>query len=971
MHSFEYVCAFVGKTKELTDIGQNKRAPDVACECFEHASTKTGQHIGETMMSKFGFNGSRAFARNASRFALGVSLLAIAVPSFAQDEVPADEDAANAEEPIVVTGIRGAINNSVQAKKNNTSIVEVISAEDIGKLPDQSIAESLSRLPGLATQRLDGRANVVSIRGLAPDFTTTLLNGREQVSANNNRGVELDQYPSELLNGAIVYKTPDASLIGQALGGTIDMKSVRPLAYGKRAIVLGGRFEINDLGKLNPDISNKGYRVNFSYIDQNEAGTLGWAIGYARMSSPTAEERWQAWGYPNDHAPAAGNLVIGGAKPYVKSNKLNRDGLMGVLEYQPDDKLHVTLDGYWSQFKDDQRLRGMELPLAWGGQGETLQPGFTAEDGLVTSGAFNNVKAVVRNDIVKRDSEIFAGGLNVEYKTSDSVTLMADLSYSHLNKSERNIEIYAGTGRGGANGARDTLGFEVDPSGVIRFSPTLDYTNGSQFVLTDPRGWCGRPGFPGDCQDGFINAPEIEDQLASLRLQAKIDVGGFVDNFVIGGNYGVRTKSLLDEGYVLTHKNYPANTVIPSDYLYDPVSLDFIGIPGIIAFDSLRYYEDGNYVKSAESAWTSGRKTNSWTIKERVLTGYLQANFNSQAGSTPIRGNAGLQLVYTDQTGDGFGAANFGSGVVVTPINDGEKYLDILPSMNLSFEVWPDKFLRLGVARVLARPRMDQINPGSGYNFDISKNVPGATVTNSPWSGTNGNARLRPLIADSIDLAFESYFGRGGYIALSGFYKYLENYIYRRNTEADFSGFATPGNVPAVINTGIVSQWQNGGSGRLYGAELSASLPLGNLSESLDGFGLLASGSYTQSRVQEPGAAPTAMPGLSKWVVNGTAYFEKSGFQVRVSGRYRSSFLAEVAGLSLVRDLYFARSEFLVDAQIGYTFQSGPLEGLGVLVTGSNLTNEPFITYQNGDIRQVRDNQNYGRNFMAGVSYKF
>lgn len=271
--------------------------------------------------------------RDASAIALGFALTAL-LPgaAMAQDAGTAPVDEAPADGEIIVSGIRGAINNSVQAKKNSTSIVEVVSAEDIGKLPDLSIAESLSRLPGLATQRLDGRANVVSIRGLAPDFTTTLLNGREQVSASNNRGVELDQYPSELLNGAIVYKTPDASLIGQAIGGTIDMRTVRPLAYGKRTIAAGARFEINDLGKLNPDISNKGYRANISYIDQNADGTLGWAIGYARMQSPTAEERFNAWGYPEATDGTNTAFVIGGAKPYVKSNELKRDGVMAVVE---------------------------------------------------------------------------------------------------------------------------------------------------------------------------------------------------------------------------------------------------------------------------------------------------------------------------------------------------------------------------------------------------------------------------------------------------------------------------------------------------------------------------------------------------------------------------------------------------------------------------------------------------------------
>ena len=113
------------------------------------------------------------------------------------------------------------------------------------------------------------------------------------------------------------------------------------------------------------------------------------------------------------------------------------------------------------------------------------------------------------------------------------------------------------------------------------------------------------------------------------------------------------------------------------------------------------------------------------------------------------------------------------------------------------------------------------------------------------------------------------------------------------------------------------------------------------------------------------------MPGLSKWVVNSTVYYEKNGFQVRASGRYRSDFLAEVSGLSLVRDRVMAASELVFDAQIGYTFNNGPLKGLGILLQGSNLTNEPLVTYYNDDKRQVRDYQNYGRNFMLGVTYKY
>jgi iron complex outermembrane receptor protein len=203
------------------------------------------------------------------------------------------------------------------------------------------------------------------------------------------------------------------------------------------------------------------------------------------------------------------------------------------------------------------------------------------------------------------------------------------------------------------------------------------------------------------------------------------------------------------------------------------------------------------------------------------------------------------------------------------------------------------------------------------------------------------------------------------------FDKYLDNWIYRQDDIFDFTGYATPGGVTPTYNFGIVSQWQNGRGGRVRGAEASASLPFELLTPALDGFGIFASGSYTDSEVREGSADPIKMPGLSRWVVNGTVYYENKGFEARASARYRSSFLAEVSGLSLARDKIDARAETVIDAQIGYTFQEGMFEGLGIQLQGSNLTNEPFITYYNGDVRQVRDYQNYGRNFSVGLSYKF
>src|SRR6476659_5909712 len=193
-------------------------------------------------------------------------------------------------ETVTVTGIRTGIEAAIDTKQNSTSIVEAISAEDIGKLPDVSIAESLARLPGLAAQRVAGRAQLISVRGLSPDFSTTLLNGSEMASTGDNRSVEFDQYPSELLSGVTVYKTPDAGLVGQGLSGTIDLQTVRPLNFADSVFVVGLRGQHNSLGSA-ANASANGNRFNASYIGQFADRTFGVSFGYSHLDTPIQENQ--------------------------------------------------------------------------------------------------------------------------------------------------------------------------------------------------------------------------------------------------------------------------------------------------------------------------------------------------------------------------------------------------------------------------------------------------------------------------------------------------------------------------------------------------------------------------------------------------------------------------------------------------------------------------------------------------------
>jgi len=892
-------------------------------------------------------------------------ILAAINPSMAHAQDAAAEDELD---EIVVTGIRASIASSVERKRMNTSIVEAITAEDIGKLPDASIAESIARLPGLAAQRLDGRANVISIRGLAPDFTTTTLNGREQVSANNNRAVEYDQYPSELINGVLIYKTPDASLTSQAVGGTVDLQTISPLAHGKQTIVMNLRGEYADLGALNAGTSATGYRGSISYVDQFADDTIGVAIGYARMVSPTQEERWNSWGFPNADD---GNLIIGGAKPYVKSNELTRDGLLGVLEYQPDDTFKTSIDAYYSKFNDEQTLRGIELPLAW--SGAQLQDGYTVENGLITEGQFNGTEVVVRNDFVDREAETIALGWNTEYQINDNWKIEADLSYSKVERIERNTETYAGTGRGSGVGVTDNNGFTLGPDGNAVFTHGLDYSDPSLIQLGGPLSWgwgllvAGL--YPSDnAQDGFVNAPETDDELSAIRLSAEqVTNGGFISSIEYGVRYAKREKTLRDKGFYLTLKEYPADVAVPSQFLLEPTSLEFIGMGDVLSYDARALVASGAYVLNDEALSTVSRTTNSWVVTEKVFNAYVQANIETELGDMRVNGNVGVQAVRTDQSSDGHAAVlveTDGIRTVTTEaVTDGAKYWDFLPSLNLSFHLNDNNKLRLGVAQVLARPRMDQMNAGFSFGFDNTQNI---------FKANGGNPQLEPFKTWQFDLAFETYFGDGGYASIAGFYKEIQSYPFTIFTETDFSDVIGPLgedlNLPSI---GLTEQPGNISGGKIYGIEFSASVPFHLLSESLDGFGALFSASFTDSSIPDPvSGEDIPLPGLSKTVLNSTLYYEKYGFQARASVRHRSQFLGEVSALSLTRQLVDVKAETIVDAQISYDLGEIGVDGMSVLFQVNNLTNQPFTSFYNQDPRQVRDFQNYGRTFLFGLNYK-
>ena len=887
-------------------------------------------------------------------------LLAFPVAALAQDQDQADaqEDEMLTEE-VIVTGIRRGLMNSIDIKGTSSSIVEAVSAEDIGKLPDVSITDSLARLPGVTAQRLNGRSQVLSVRGLGPDFTTALLNGRPQVSSGDNRGVEFDQYPSEMISQAVVYKTPDAKLMGQGLAGTVDMQTIRPLAYGKQALVVNGRYIWNDISALNDDASDNGWRGSVTYVDQFMDDTFGVAFGIAYNDTPTQSERFNAWGYPGG---PEGVPVIGGSKPFAQSNELERMGLIGTLEWAPSDTFRTSLDMYYTDFEETQYLRGIELPLWW--SAAQLRNDYTIEDGLVTNGTFDNVKGVMRNDLNKRESELTALGWNMQFDLSDKWIVETDLSYSKMEREDILLETYSGTGPASdPTAATDSLGFTMRRGRGALFSSSLDYTDPNLIFLTSPQGWGGD--IVPDGQLGYDNRPRIEDELSMFDVRATYEVGGdWLASVDFGLNYQTREKSKVADEWFLALADGSNRAPLPSDTGF--TNLSFIGIPGMVTYDPLAVINSGIIAQVRNP--NADVVIKSWQVDEDVTTAFGMVNFDTDVGPVTVYGNIGVQYVMTDQSSTAESATGSGSNVALFPTSGGADYNEWLPSLNVTFDLGHNNLVRFAAARTLARARMDQLRASLNWGFDTSK-VDETDINNSPWSGGGGNPELRPWIANAFDLSFEKYLDDGiGYFAVAGFYKDLDTWVNDAPQLYDFSGFPTGGFDP-VLREGLVTIPQNQGGGSIYGFEAAGAIDFGLFTPALTGFGLIASASWTKSDVTVDEQEIT-LPGLSEDVYNLTAYYENDRFSVRMSGRYRSEFLGEVSGFGAGREFRTVSEETVIDGQASYFF-GGSLTGLSLLFQVYNLTDEAFTTFANDDDRQIIDYQRYGRTYLLGASYSW
>ena len=881
--------------------------------------------------------------------------------------------AAPAGDVVVITGIRRGIESAINVKKNSDSIVEAVSAEDIGKLPDTSIAESIARLPGLSAQRVAGRAQVISVRGLSPDFATSLLNGRELVSTGDNRSVEFDQYPSELLSGVTVFKTPDAALVGQGLSGTLDMQTVRPLNFGSRVISLNARGQKNSLGSA-ANAKDTGNRFSASYIDQFANRTVGIAIGFAHLETPVQEnqvglyEPWQAIGVGWRPGVAAGTFYSDGIKALRRTGVTKRDGVMATVEFRPSKDWTSVVDLYHTKATQEDTANQFEVNLS--GYNGGFNPGLNVTGATIngnstfTGGSASGLYPLVRGMYNTREDTIDAFGWNNKFKLA-GVALVADVSMSKAKRDELNLENNTQLlPTGPTTAPLDTLRLNFATGSFSTLAPARSYANPAQLFLRDTI-----------YGSGYGKVPSVEDELKGFRLNATLPAPaaiGFMTDIEVGLNYADRSKKKRQpEGNI--NVGAQGNTAIAADLQYSPVDLGFAGVGSIPAWNvpgAVARYMTFNPSSTAFNYLIA----KSWGVEEKITTAYVKSGLDAEFAGISMRGNVGLQVQRADQSSSAIRLNNGGNPL---PITDGKTYTDVLPSLNLAFSLGGDQTVRVALAEQVARPRVDQMR--ASLEFGVGD--PDASGVRKPGAG-GGNPQLDPWRATAFDVSYEKYFGTKAYIAAAYFYKDLKSYIYTQTSNNyDFSAYI-PGVTPipgtTIQRTGDFTRPLNGNGGRLSGTELSASLPLNLLTPALNGFGIVASASFTSSDIliKDPesassvGSGNITLPGLSKRVTNLTVYYENSGFEARISQRKRSDFIGEIGNFNGARTLRYVVGEDIVDAQIGYSFNSGSLKGLSLLLQANNLGDASYQTYAGSKDRPL-EYIKWGRTYLLGVNYKF
>jgi iron complex outermembrane receptor protein len=899
----------------------------------------------------------------AVKSALGVAILAPPSLSFAADTTAPIE-----LEEVVVTGIRKSVEVSLESKRDSTELVEVISAEDIGKMPDKNVADSLSRVSGITTSSAGANEggfdenDRVSMRGTNPSLTQTLINGHN-VAAGDwfvldqtgtvGRSVSYTLLPSEIVSKVTVQKSSSASLVEGGVAGSIDIITRKPLDFSKPFTLQASAGAV---------YANLPSKTDGQYSGlaawKNDANNFGVMLQLFSESRHLRRDGVEVLGYEKiapGSAIAISNPDLSGV--YYPTDigaaffeqKRERNGGLLDIEFKPTDDLTLDLSAFSSKLTATNFNRNY---LLWSthfialGSGQAPLPGYTVQGNTLTSASFAPVAGTaygVYDQISRPDETATAHFVNLDtnWNASDALTLFGQVGYSWgdgktpvQNVSETNPGIGSGAsyslnGTGRApdfNLGTSTNNSTPSPGGV---PVAFGWIFGDQNIdVKDTESWAK-----------IDSDYKIHDQSwTDLKFGVRYEKHDRSSENVIGQGPTVAGQS--PGAYPTGFSNYPSNFDTFGGAI--PTNIWYWSAAQLAAYNSST---NVNRDPVTRLDWNS-----MFQVHEKDTAAYVQADFKGSNWAA----NVGVRYVHTQEDVLTYTAASATTPGVITTSAFGpfiglptsHSYNDVLPSANLKIDVAPDLVARFAASQTMTRADYSAL---AGFT---SLSPPGSV--GGIGTGSGGNADLKPIRSTNFDAGLEWYFAKRSLLSATFFYMDLRNYVSYGSETKSYVTYSTvfPNGtlVPYLLTQPVNAK------GRVDGVEFAYQQAF------TDNLGFI--GNYTYADGKQTSLVTTGdarLVGTSKNTYNVQGYFENTHFSARVAYTYRSSFYS-----GLDRNTAFTQDAIgTLSASLGYNIN----ENFSINFDGQNLNN-PTLKYYALNQYQPRAFYKNGSQYYLSVRFK-
>ena len=903
------------------------------------------------------------------------TLVALAILSACTDAYAQDAPAPSANiEVIDVTGVRGSLAKSSEIKQEAHSIVDSIAAEELGRFPDNNVADSLSHISGITVSRTrNGEAQYVNIRGLGPEFSIVTLNNRILATDDGGRNFAFDVLPSEMIGGADVWKSVEARNIEGSIGGAVNLRTARALDTPGQQALVSATANYNDLSE------ETGSKVNGIYSNTFKDDTIGFIVGVTHSKGTRrTDEMYDNYMFGvNDEisydvnkdgqiSENETNLVLPGSYALgVYDSDFKRTGITSSLEWQPSDKFELTADFMFTRLQADATGYSQSFYMVDESEAQNRLSNMVLDGNVVTAMDVSDVTMEVVTLDDHRTVYTSMWGLNGSYEVSDSLVVTGDAYHSRSKRDSGGKNTYVVAGAPGNH----TGHFELNSGGLPDYIPNWSEGRSSDDFGNDDFSphWAARDG--SDINDTVTGVSLDAEWFADSRYLVTVDFGGAFtqrdktnkafDNYELGAcNYCGYPFTFGEVGADVT-RPFPYDSFFDGDSANVPRSFPIFSIPdyaaGLAASDGKTitdYLGNERTFGDNESAlWEPiFNPVNSYDITEDTVALYVQANLEGDEWFA----NAGVRWIQTDVTSK-YSYNRIESITIVNPDSanpswdveysdsaDQEatgQYSKLLPAINAGYYITEELLLRGALAQSLSRPTLDQLAP---------------LTTDNAQSGLftmniSGNPEIEPVFSDQADLSLEWYFEPGSVLAGAIFWKSLDGFITNNTTQREIAG-----------ETFLVTQPINGDSAEVLGLELSVQQFFDN------GFGYTASYAYTDSSTEVDGVDAGSLTGVADNAYSFSLIYEKDQISAQVALDYTGDYVSDA--YSPLGDEYQTEmdEQYIVSASLQYDIN----EAFEVFLEGQNLLDEHNITFQGRDDMPGMI-QLYGRTLSLGVRAHF